>query len=301
MESSSPFSGGPEGRASSHSSAKLTGTTYGKSDIRLTKVIRNGAIHHLLEFSVDILLSGDFADSYLIGDNKKIIATDSMKNTVYVLAKENDFSSAEEFAILLTRHFPRTYDHVRSAFASVEQTTWNRIPVNGHPHDHAFICGGPEKRFASAVHLQTGEPIGISGGISDLLVLKTTNSAFKDFVTDRYRTLKDTDDRIFATTISANWDYQDATADFATAHEKIRTALLEVFATHMSYAVQQTMYEMAKAALAACPQITKIDLQCPNKHRIPFNLQPFGLENKNEIFVWTDEPFGNITATVKRE
>ena len=104
-----------------------------------------------------------------------------------------------------------------------------------------------------------------------------------------------------ATSVSAHWDYEKATTDFTTAHDKIRTALLEVFATHMSYAVQQTMFEMGKAALAACPQITKIDLQCPNKHRIPVNLAPFGLENKNEIFVWTDDPFGNITATVTRD
>jgi len=285
-------------------SAKLIGNTYGKSGIRLTKVIRKGGQggrHELLEFSVDILLGGDFADSYLQGDNTKIIATDSMKNTVYVLAKENDFSTAEEFAILLARHFPRTYQHVHSACVALEQTSWNRIPVDGRPHDHAFVCGGPEKRLATAVWGCDDTPIAISGGISDLLVLKTTNSAFKDFVDDRYRTLKDTDDRIFATSVSADWNYENAAADFSSAHEKIRNALLSTFATHMSYAVQQTMYEMGKAALAACPQITKIDLQCPNKHRIPFNLQPFGLENKNEIFVWTDEPFGNITATVKRE
>jgi urate oxidase len=282
-------------------SAKLTGNTYGKSDIRLTKVIRKGARHELLEFSVDIALGGDFADSYLTGDNKKIIATDSMKNTVYVLAKENNFSTAEEFAILLARHFPRTYEHVHSGFASVEQTSWNRIPVNGKPHDHSFVCGGPEKRLASAVWGRGDTPIAISGGLTDLLILKTTNSAFKDFVADRYRTLKDTDDRIFATSVDAHWEYEKATTDFAMAHEKIRTALLDVFATHMSYAVQQTMFEMGKAALDACPQIGKIDLACPNKHRIPVNLQPFGLENKNEIFVWTDEPFGNITATVSRD
>jgi len=278
-------------------SAKLSANTYGKSDIRLTKVIRKGARHELLEFSVDILLSGDFADSYLQGDNSKIVATDSMKNTVYVVAKENDFSSAEAFAILLAEHFPRTYSHVRSATVQIRQTYWNRIPTNGKPHDHAFVCAGPELHTVTA----KSRPSSITGGLSNLLILKTTNSAFKEFITDRYRTLKDTDDRIFATSVTADWDYTSATVDFPTAHEKLRSALLEVFATHMSYAVQQTMFEMGKAALSACPQIKEIRLVCPNKHRIPVNLAPFGLENKNEIFVWTDEPFGNITATVTRD
>lgn len=282
-------------------SAKLIGNTYGKSDIRLTKVIRDGARHELLEFSIDILLSGDFADSYLQGDNTKIVATDSMKNTVYVLAKEKNFSSAEAFAILLAEHFPRTYPQVRSTFIQIRQTSWNRIAVDGRPHDHAFVCAGPELHTATALSLGQDSSTSIAGGISNLLVLKTTNSAFKNFVKDRYRTLKDADDRIFATSVSASWDYANAAVDFPSAHEKIRTAMLETFATHMSYAVQQTMFEMGKAALATCPQITEVRLECPNKHRIPFNLEPFGLDNKNEIFVWTDEPFGNITATVKRE
>ena len=107
---------------------------------------------------------------------------------------------------------------------------------------------------------------------------KLPNSAFKDFVTDRYRTLKDTDDRIFATSVTANWNYTNTNIDFTTTHDKIRTAMLDVFATNMSYAVQQTMFEMGKAALDACPQISKIDLTCPNKHRIPFNLQLFTLK-----------------------
>ncbi len=30
----------------------------------------------------------------------------------------------------------------------------------------------------------------------------------------------------------------------------------------------------------------------PNKHRLLVDLSPFGLENANEIFVATDEPYG---------
>jgi urate oxidase len=279
---------------------KLAAHTYGKSDIRLTKVVRNGSRHDVLEFSVDIQLGGDFSRSYTHGDNGNIIATDSMKNTVYVLAKENDFSCAEQFAGQLAGHFTKTYPQVTSAFVEVRQNNWARIDFDGKPHDHAFVSGGADLHRATALSVP-GNPIEIAGGIQNLMVLKTTNSAFKDFVTDRYRTLKDADERIFATKMTADWDYTAADVDFVAAHERIRTALLEAFATHLSRAVQETMFEMGKAALAAVPEISRVSLQLPNKHRIPVNLQPFGLENKNEIFVWTDEPYGNISAVVERE
>jgi len=281
-------------------SIKLTANHYGKSDVRLTKVVRRGAHHDLFEFSVDVELRGDFAASYTAGDNSKIVATDSMKNTVYVLAKERDFNSAEQFAILLAEHFTKTYSHVETATVTVRQSSWSRINTNGKPHDHAFVSGGAELHTAVATSTR-GDATTIAGGVQDLLVLKTTNSAFKGFVRDRYRTLKDTDDRIFATSVTASWDYSSIAADFVAAHEGIRTAMLDVFATHMSYAVQETMYEMGRAALSAAPEISNIRLRLPNKHRIPVNLQPFGLENKNEIFVWTDEPFGDISAFIERK
>src|SRR5258708_26647473 len=132
-------------------SIKLTGNHYGKSDVRLTKVVRHGARHELFEFSVDIQLTGDFAASYMAGDNSRIVATDSMKNTVYVLAKENEFASAEQFAIILAEHFPRTYRQVESAAVTVRQSSWARISTRGKPHDHAFISGGSDLHTAVAI------------------------------------------------------------------------------------------------------------------------------------------------------
>lgn len=282
-------------------SIKLSQNSYGKSDVRLTKVVRQDARHELFEFAVDVQLTGDFAASYTAGDNSKLIATDSMKNTVYVVARENDFHSAEEFAVILAGHFSRTYAQVSSAVVNVRQTGWSRINVDGKPHDHSFVSAGSELHTSTATVTAGGATSCVTGGVTDLLVLKTTRSAFKEFVTDRYRTLKDTDDRIFATSVTASWDYHSPTVDFVSAHDRIRAALLGVFAGHMSYAVQETMYEMGRAALAVAPEIGNVRLRLPNKHRIPFNLQPFGLQNNNEIFVWMDEPYGDISAFIERE
>ena len=137
--------------------------------------------------------------------------------------------------------------------------------------------------------------------MTDLLILKSGNSAFRDFVTDRFRTLPNADDRIFATSVTAAWDLAGPQPHYAADFAAARTALLETFATHVSLAVQQTMLEMGKAVLAAVPAVTRVSLRLPNKHRIPVNLKPFGLENQNDVYVWTDEPFGDITAVVERD
>ena len=112
-------------------SAKLTGNTYGKSDIRLTKVIRKGALHELLEFSIDILLSGDFADSYLQGDNSKIVATDSMKNTVYAVARGSSATTPEDFALELGNFLASRNPQISSVRIAIEET--RRLPAYRAP------------------------------------------------------------------------------------------------------------------------------------------------------------------------
>ena len=49
------------------------------------------------------------------------------------------------------------------------------------------------------------------------------------------------------------------------------------------------------------PTITAITLTLPNRHHLLVDLQPFGLDNPNEIFVATDQPFGLIEATIRRQ
>lgn len=281
-------------------STKLTANSYGKSDVRLTKVVREGKTHHLAEYSVNVQLTGDFSLAYLGGDNRKVIATDSIKNTVYVLAKENNFTTAEQFAVLMAEHFVAEYKQVGTAKVEIVEARWNRIDVKGDPHEHAFVNGGTEMHTCSAYTTRGGNML-LHGGVRDLQVVKTTNSAWKDFWTDRYRTLKDTSDRIFGTSITANWEYERPAAKFEHCTAAIRTAMLEAFATHVSLGVQHTMYEMGKAALAAVPDIKNIEFRLPNKHRIPFNLDPFGLKFENDIYVWTDEPYGDISAFIERE
>jgi urate oxidase len=279
--------------------AVLAHHTYGKSRVCLTRVTRQADRHDLKELTIDIRLEGDFAGSYTHGDNSHIIATDSMKNTVHVLAREQPLPDLESFGLALADFFLAHYAHVSLASVRLAEQPWRRITVAGQEYPHAFMGGGTEQR--TCMVSVTRQERRIEAGLEDLLILKTTDSAFRGFIRDRYTTLADTDDRIFATILTAAWQYRDTTADWNRCYDLIHQTLLETFARHQSLSVQQTLYDMGAAALGACDAVEEITLTMPNQHRLLVNLQPFGLDNPNEVFVPTHEPFGLISGTLRRD
>ena len=131
------------------------------------------------------------------------------------------------------------------------------------------------------------------------MLLKTTDSAFADFARDQFTTLSDATDRILATAVTASWRYRTDIRDFS-VRDAVRQALVETFAAHDSRSVQHTLYAMAETALKACADITEITMSLPNRHHLLVDLKPFGLDNPNEVFVATDQPYGLIEATVRR-
>ncbi|MBU6454179.1 MAG: urate oxidase [Cyanobacteria bacterium REEB67] len=279
-------------------SSVLSHNAYGKSGIRLTKVSRHADRQDFKEMTVNIQLEGDFAQSYTTGDNTAIVATDSMKNTVYALAAKNDLNDIESFARLLAEHFLQKYAHVSQSNVHIVEDLWQRIESGGKPHAHSFVGGGSEKRVAT-VHADRKNVV-IQSGLDNLFVAKTAQSKFFGFLRDELTTLADTDDRIFATALEMTWLYNQAPVSYDAVYKKIRQVVLDVFANNESLAVQQTLYQMGEAVLAAVAEVDEITITMPNQHRLVFNLEPLGLPNKNEIFYLVDEPFGLITGTIKR-
>jgi urate oxidase len=276
----------------------LKRNAYGKSKVRLTKVTRRSNHHDLVEWEIGIELEGDFAAAYLRGDNRQVIATDTMKNTVYVLARDHELTSQEAFAGLLAEHFLGRYSQVSSAAVSIREQSWQRIDVAGRAHPHAFVGRGPDRRTCAARFDRSRRLL--SGGIEGMLLLKTSGSAFRDFHRDEFRTLADADDRILATELTAVWQYTSTSPDGNACFEQLRRALAQSFAAHESLGVQHTLHAIGESALEACDAIDEITLTLPNRHRIPVNLTPFHRDNQNEVFVATDEPYGVISGTVHR-
>lgn len=276
----------------------LVDNSYGKSKVRLTKVTRHPDRHVLQEICVDIQLEGEFGLTYTTGDNSQVVATDSMKNIVYLHAANHPLTNIESFGKSLAEHMLSTYEQVRLCTIKLVEELWHRIPVNGKPDPHSFYGAGGEKRMAE---IRARRPaIEIKSGIENLKVVKTTDSEFWGFVRDESTTLPDVKDRIFGTSVSLNWLYTSDNPDFNSSYEQVRKIVIEVFATQHSLSVQHTMHDIAQAVLKKLPDIREISLVMPNEHRIPFNMQPFGKENTNEIFITTEEPYGLISATIKR-
>jgi urate oxidase len=279
----------------------LSQTGYGKSEVRLVKVSRRDGVHDLHELTVDVGLSGDFAAAYTEGDNTGLLATDTMRNTVYALAKEHPVEDIESFGQRLVEHFAAAAPDVRSARVHIVEHPWARLEVDGRPHEHAFQRGGGGNRVATVSGDGGAEGgLQIQAGIDDLLVLKTTGSGWEGFLRDRYTSLPETADRILATVITARWSYLWSDIDYGESWRGVRATILTAFADHYSPSVQFTLHHMGRAVLDARPEVARISFSLPNKHHLLFDLGRFGLQNANEIFQPTDEPYGLIEGTVER-
>jgi urate oxidase len=276
----------------------LGANSYGKSGIRLVKLLRPGDLHEIVDLTVAVQFEGDFAAAHVDGDNANVLPTDTMKNTVYALAKNHPLGSIEAFGLDVSAHFLSANPQVSRVSVTLTQHPWERLAVRERPHPHAFRRAGSETR--TALVSRTPEAATVEAGLEGLVVLKSGESAFSGFRRDRYTTLPETRDRIFATSITAGWRYASAEADFRLLHRGVRQALLETFAEHASESVQHTLSAMGEAVLERHPEVLEVRLSLPNRHHLPVDLSPFGLQNSNEIFVATEEPYGLIEATLKR-
>jgi urate oxidase len=278
---------------------ELAENRYGKSRVRLMKVVRGPEGNDLREWTVQVLLTGDFDSAHYEGDNSKILPTDTMKNTVYYIARKFEADSMEDYAKELVDFLLGRNGQVSSAAVSVEGFMWKRLVVDGKPHPTSFMRGSGEVQTTTVSREQKGE-FKVASGLKNLVVMKTADSAFEGYIKDELTTLKESSDRLFCTAVTAEWRYTTAGGDFNTRRKAIREAMLTTFADHKSKSVQETEYEMGKAALEAVAEVDQIDLAMPNKHCLLIDLERFGEQNPNEIFVPTDEPAGQIEARVRR-
>jgi urate oxidase len=291
--------------------AKLEENRYGKSRVRLVRVKRHATHNDFHEWNVEILLQGDFASCFESGDNRQILPTDTMKNTVYSVARDSAAQTIEEFASDLSAFLLRRNPQITAAEVTVTEKPWDHLPLHGQPHPTTFIQNTGERQTTTVLHKQAPEsrqaPASqltaapqIVSGLENLVIMKTADSAFAGYIKDSLTTLPESQDRLFGTAVWSRWTYNPAAADFAALRQQIREELLEVFATHKSASVQHTLYAMAERVLAKVSAVGDITLRMPNLHCLPVDLSRFGQDNPNEIFVPIDEPHGYIEARISR-
>jgi urate oxidase len=272
---------------------------YGKAKVRLLKNLKRDSVHTIKELDVQVSLAGDFERSYSAGDNRLVVATDTMKNTVNVLAFEKLEEQTELFALDLARHFLEKYAQVSEVTIETSERVWQRLQADGKPSLTNFLA--PQKHTPTCEVRATRADTRLASGVKDLVVLKSAGSAFADFHRDEFTTLPETHDRILATRMASKWTFAIQPADYNQTNEDILSAMLEGFVANDSPSVQKTMYDMGLAALNRCPEISDVNLVMPNLHCLLIDLKPFGRTNPNTLFVPTDAPHGLIEATIARE
>ena len=273
---------------------------YGKAETRVVRIVRDTARHEIRDLNVSTSLHGDFVAAHTEGDQSHVLPTDTQKNTAFAFAKRHGVTSPEDYALALGRRFLDATPAATGSTVGVEEYAWDRIEVDGAGHDHAFVRRGGEVRTTEVETTHGGSTV--TSGLKDLVVLKSTGSEFTGFLRDEYTTLRDADDRILATALTAAWRYRpDADVDWNATYDAVRGLLLATFATTYSRALQETLYAMGRAVLEAHEGIEEISFAAPNKHHFLVDLAPFGLDNPGEVFIAADRPYGLIEATVQRE
>jgi len=277
----------------------LVQSAYGKSRVRVVQVARHGDRHDVSDLTVDVRFQGAYDESYTAGDNRNVLPTDTIKNTIYALAAGTGIVEPEALGLVLARHFLEGNPRLDEVWVDLTAKPWVRLQVNGDGDDgYSFMGRGPDLRSATVMATRTA--ITLSAGVVDLLILKTSRSSFTGFKKDAFTTLAETNDRLLATSLTATWQYATPEVEFGPVWQRVRQTLLQTFAAHESASVQHTIHAMGEAVIAATPDVVSIHLAMPNKHYLPVDLSRFGLANRNEVFVPTDEPHGLIEATIAR-
>jgi urate oxidase len=271
---------------------------YGKGRVRVMRIHRDGERHEVSQLNVKAMVEGDFARTYTHADNTRTVSTDTIKNVVNIVAHENIGLCTEDFCQVLARKYLELYPQVASVTIAAHETKWSRLSFDGKPHPHSFVLDGNGKPTVEVAATREGSTL--TSGIDGFTFMKSTQSGWEDYAKDPYTTLKETNDRICATSMVASWKWSAKPVNYPATNARILATLLEVFSTTYSASVQDSLYRMGEAALSAVPEISEISMACPNMHFIPMNLSAFGLDNNNDVFLPTDEPHGQIECTVGR-
>jgi urate oxidase len=214
------------------------------------------------------------------------------------VARENLALSNELFCKAVAERLLGSYPQLSAATVTGDETKWTRLVFGGKEHPHSFVLDGNGEPFAEVA--ATRDAVKITSGVKNFTFMKTTQSGWDNFFNDQYTTIPPTRDRMAATSMLASWRWSEAPQDYAAANTTILSTMVEVFANTYSESIQDSLYRMGGAALAAVPQIIDVRMACPNRHYLLINLTPFQLDNKNQVFLPTDEPHGQIECTVER-
>src|SRR3984893_17922243 len=221
---------------------------YGKGRVRVMRIHRDGDRHEVSQLNVKAMMEGDFARTYTDADNSNSVSTDTIKNIVNIVARENTGLSTEEFCQVLAKKYLDTYPQIASVAVTAHETKWSRLSFGGKPHPHSFILDSNGEPFVE-VSAARGGASTLTSGIDGFAFMKSTQSGWENYLKDRYTTIPPTADRMCATSMVASWKWSAKPVSYPATNARILGTLLEVFGITYSASVQDSLYRMGEAAL----------------------------------------------------
>ena len=307
----------PDGlRSQRQKDFKLSEHYHGKTRVRVLRVQHDAQGRDTVqEFSVQTRLFGSlYSKVFTHEDNNDLVATDTQKNTCYVIAKRSSATSPEGYGVDVASHLMSEYPMLDAVEVEVTEDLWRRTAcAGGGEHDHGFVREGPEQAtaFVRVTREQLDKPE-VRSGLQGLTVLKTTQSGFAKYLKDSYTLLPETGERCMATQMKVEWTYTGGRkpVDYAAVRSELRSQLMRGFfgpskGGVYSASLQATIYDAGCLVLQAVPAVQAISIYTPNMHMIPFHpLKQLGGEKASpfadDVYVSTSDPAGTIYCTVSR-
>ena len=232
------------------------------------------------EVSMEVLGQG-FLAAYTEGDNRDVVATDTMKNVILRHALEHDGATPEGFLDALGRRFLGTYPEMEGlrltrARAAVRAGARRRGEERS---DRLFSLGGGDHGVAELELARDGDGaialVAARSGQVGLRLLKTTGSAFTRFARDDATTLPERADRPLFIHLDVHWRYADPADALAgdpsryVAAAQVRDVVCAVFHEFVSESIQHLVHEMGQRLLARFPALAEVSFARREPHVRP--------------------------------
>lgn len=301
---------------------------YGKADVRVYRThgtpLRGmtaipespftGRENILMAAELEVAVRGTaFLDAYTQGDNRLVVATDTMKNFMHSATVASRAATLEGWLLDVGRDFLAAYPHMERLTMSGRELPFPAALVpsddgDGFTTSEVLFARDRNDRSTASLELERdGEGVRITGhasGRTDLQLIKITGSAFADFARDEHTTLPERRDRPLYIWCDVGWRYADAADAIGTdparyvAGEQVADLAASVFHQFVSLSIQHLVHEIGTRMLERWPQLAEVSFEATNRLWDP------GAESSTDPRVKTyadpRPPFGRIGLVMRR-
>jgi urate oxidase len=301
---------------------------YGKADVKVYRTSAEplsgispipespfqGRDNALVAAEIEVVVHGtEFLEAYTKGDNRKVVATDTMKNFIHATSLTARARTLEEWLLEVGTAFLETYPHMERLTMLGRDLPFPAtvVPGNGgfEASDRLFSrdrCDAGSARLELA--RDGGGRVIITdheSGRRDLQLIKITGSAFADFARDEHTTLPERRDRPLYIWLDIGWRYADAQhavlAEPAryVAAEQVADLAAAVFHDFVSLSIQHLVNEIGTRMFERWPQLAEVSFDAQNR------LWDVAAESAGDprVKTYSDPrpPYGHIGLVLRRD